>query len=89
MGGDALRWATALLIPILLGGCLREDDAVVVPVEHPANPYAESAPAIRVPAIRAQLTSVTPDLAREAPQSPAAAKEQQAPPSKGGHQHAQ
>ncbi len=79
----------ALLITVVAGGCFREEDAVVVPAEHPANPYAQSAPAIRVPAITTKIAPVTPDPAKEAPQSPASAKEQQGLPSKGGHRHAQ
>ncbi len=77
----------ALLITFVVGGCFREEDAVVVPAEHPANPYAQPASAIRVPAITTKIAPVTPDPAKEAPQSPSSPDKQQAPRHDGAHQH--
>jgi len=72
---------------LCLGSLLAWDDAMVIPCDHPASPFARSAPPIVVPPIQTLgIEGVTPDLAEEG------AKQHEHKPSatKGGaaqHQH--
>ena len=51
---------------LCIGSLLTWDDAVVIPCDHPASPFAKSGPAIVVPRIRTLgVESVKPDLAGE------------------------
>lgn len=81
-----IRCAFALLLFSFLAGCHRQGDGIVVPFDHPASPYAQSAPPIEVPAIQGSAEKVTPDLAGQAP----ASTQQPPAPSSGdggAHQH--
>jgi len=51
---------------LCVGSLLAWDDAVVLPCDHPASPFAQSGPAIVVPRIRTLgVARVRPDLAGE------------------------
>ena len=80
--------AQGTLALLCVGSLLAWDDAKVVPCDHPASPFARSAPPIVVPPIEALgIEGVTPDLAEEAAQS---AHQHQPSSTKGGaaqHQH--
>jgi len=56
-----IRSAFVLLLFSFLAGCYRQGEGVVVPYDHPANPYAQPAPPIAVPPIE------TPDIESVAP----------------------
>jgi len=62
-GGGMAQNTVALLC---IGSLLTWDDAVVIPCDHPASPFAKSGPAIVVPRIRTLgVENVKPDLAGE------------------------
>jgi hypothetical protein len=51
---------------LCIGSLLTWDDAVVIPCDHPASPFAKPAPAIVVPRIRILgVENATPDLTAE------------------------
>jgi hypothetical protein len=51
---------------LCVGSLLTWDDAVVIPCDHPASPFAQSGPAIAVPRIRTLgVENVRPDLTAE------------------------
>jgi hypothetical protein len=51
---------------LCIGSLLTWDDAVVIPCDHPASPFAKSGPAIVVPRIRTfGVENVRPDLSGE------------------------
>jgi len=95
-----LRYCVTVAL-LCVGSLLAWDDAVVISCDHPASPFARSAPAIVVPPIQAlDVEGVTPDLAEEGAPSrhqhkPAstkggAAQQHQPASAKGGagqHQH--
>jgi hypothetical protein len=62
-GGGMAQNTVALLC---VGSLLTWDDAVVIPCDHPASPFAQSGPAIVVPRIRTLgVENVRPDLTAE------------------------
>jgi hypothetical protein len=57
---------TAVVLMCGVGSFLVGGDAVVIPCDHPANPVAQSAPAIVVPRIKSHgLESVKPNMTEE------------------------
>jgi hypothetical protein len=57
---------TTVVLMCGVGSFLVGGDAVVIPCEHPANPSAQSAPAIVVPRIKAhRVESVKPNMTEE------------------------
>jgi hypothetical protein len=61
-----VEWHRARFALLCAGSLLARDDAVVIPCDHPASPFAQSGPAIVVPRIRSLgIESVRPDLAGE------------------------
>jgi hypothetical protein len=86
--------AQSLVALLCVGSLVAWDDAVVIPCDHPASPFAPSAPAIVVPRIQTLgVESVTPDLAEKGDSSAhhrQTTSGQSAGPAKGGtghHQH--
>lgn len=73
-----IRSAVALLLFSFLGACHRQDDGIVVPLDHPASPYAQSAPPISVSPIQGRAEDVRPDVGKE---TPASMQQPQAPSS--------
>src|SRR5215470_8657529 len=62
-GGGMVQNSVALLC---IGSLLTLDDAVVIPCDHPASPFAKSGPSIVVPRIRTLgVENVRPDLTGE------------------------
>lgn len=62
--GGVMAQTTVVLM--CAGSFLVGGDAVVIPCDHPANPFAQSGPAIVVPRIKTLgVKSVRPDLAEE------------------------
>jgi hypothetical protein len=58
-----IRSAFALLLFSLLVGCYRQGEGIVVPYDHPADPYARPAPPIAVAPIEApDIESVAPEV---------------------------
>lgn len=58
-----IRSAIALLLFSFLVGCYRQGDGIVVPYDHPADPYARPAPPIAVAPIEApDIESVAPEV---------------------------
>ncbi len=73
---------------LCLGSLLAWDDVAVIPCDHPASPFAHSAPPIVVPPIQSLgIEGVKPDLAEEGARS---AQQRRPAAAKGGaaeHQH--
>lgn len=66
-----LRGSAALAPALLLSAWVEQQDAVVVPRNHPANPHARSAPPIAIPRLRGpDIKEIIPDPALEPPSSP-------------------
>jgi hypothetical protein len=58
-----IRSAIVVLFFGFLAGCYKQyDDRLVVPLDHPASPYAESAQPITVPPIRGRVEEVVPEM---------------------------
>jgi len=58
-----IRSAIALLLFSLLVGCYWQKAEVVLPYDHPANPYAQAAPQIAVPPIEGpSIEAVAPNV---------------------------
>ena len=83
-----IRSAFALLLFSLLVGCYRQGEAIVVPYDHPADPYARPAPPIAVAPIEApDIESVAPQIdetgTKSAPKMETPSPDESAAP----HQH--
>lgn len=66
-----MRRSAALGSALLLSAWVEQQDSVTVPRNHPANPYARSAPPIAIPRLRGpDIKEIIPDPAREQPSSP-------------------
>ena len=82
-----IRSAFALLLFSFLVGCYRQGDGIVVPYDHPANPYARPAPPIAVAPIEApDIESVTPEVG-ETGAKPAPTMESPSPDGSAAPQH--
>lgn len=69
--GTLLRCSAALAPALLLSAWVEQQEAVVVPHNHPANPHARPAPPIAIPRLRGpDIKEIIPDPARETPSSP-------------------
>ena len=87
-GAKMIGRTFALLCLGLLTAWADRPDGVVVPYNHPANPYARSAPPLVVPRILApNVEDVTPEPAREESRPPR--EQQRSSPGAGApaHQH--
>jgi hypothetical protein len=70
-----------------LVGCYRQGEGIVVPYDHPANPYARPAPPIAVAPIESpDIESVAPEVG-EAGAKPAAKMEPPSPDDSAAPQH--
>jgi hypothetical protein len=68
MGGAMIRSAVVVLLFGFLAGCYKQhDDMLVVPLDHPASPYAEPAGPITVPPIRGRVEQVVPEVGHAEP----------------------
>lgn len=83
-----IRSAFALLLFSFLVGCYRQGGGIVVPHDHPADPYARPAPPIAVAPIEVpDIESVAPEVgkgAKPAPKMESPSSEDSAAPH---HQH--
>jgi hypothetical protein len=80
--------AQSTIALLCVGSLLAWDNAVVIPCDHPASPFARSAPPIVVPPFHTLgIEAVKPDLAEEAAKSAHQHKATSAKAAGAQHQH--
>ncbi len=83
-----IRSTIALLFLSFLVGCYRQGPGVVLPYDHPANPYAQAAPPIAVQPIEGpDIEPVVPDVGEEGTRSAPAMQAPSPDRSPAPHQH--